>query len=299
MKVLVTGGSGFIGSHLVPALIDAGHDVQVLDLVRPLHDVPFEKADIRTLTSLPPTEVIYHLAAEKDIHLALRNPAAFTRTNLDGALNVLRLAAERPLHRFIFASSLWVYDAAAEHHVDEQTPLDPSRAPHLYSRLKLLVEQHIRVSNLLHALPFTLLRFGVVYGPRAKPEGLIPSFVRQSLEGQELTVHGSGDQARSFVHVSDLVRGCLPALMAQAENQTYNLMDSRAYSVNEVAALVRDLHPSRLRQRTLPRHTGDFQGKNVSTAKAKEDLGWEPRIPLKEGIQEYLQWSQQQTLTVA
>src|SRR4051794_29460991 len=234
-RVLVTGGAGFIGSHVVDRLRAAGHEPRLLDVrPSPFHDdVETVIGDVRHVRdvrdALEGCDAVCHLAAAADVNLVAEDPAAAEELNARGTLNVLEAAREAGVGRVVYASTIWVYSDVEAAQVDEDTAL---RAPeHIYTATKLAGELYCRSYESLYGVPCTILRFGIPYGPRARPAAVVPAFVGRALAGEALTIAGSGEQCRRFVYVEDLAEGVVRALASAAAGRTYNLVGDEDISV--------------------------------------------------------------------
>ena len=297
MQVAVTGGSGFIGSHVVDELVDAGHDVRVIDhRVKPHRDdVGFEDIDLLDLSSVleatKGAEHIFHLAAVSNVNYAFKYPVYSTALNVMGTTNELEAARINGAKRVHLASTVWVYNGSTDVEVaDETVPFHLNGAGHIYTSTKMACEMICHNYGELYDLPFTILRYGIPYGPRMREELLIPIFLRKALNGESLTVAGEGNQYRSFIYVKDLAKAHVLAMQDQAEKQTYNLEGSRKVTVLEVAERIRDLIGEQVEIEFVPARAGDFGGKEVSAAKAIKDLGWHREVDFDEGIKDTVEW---------
>src|SRR5262245_51225018 len=247
-KIVVTGGSGFIGSHVVDALVEAGHRVTVLDhRVRPQReDVDFEDVDLLDLSSVVAAtrgaEHVFHLAAVSNVNYAFKYPVYSTSLNVMGTTNVLEAARINAARRVYLASTVWVYNGAPNGRpADETTPFHLNGAGHIYTSTKMACEMICHNYHELYQMPFTVLRYGIAYGQRMREELLIPSFLRRALRGEPLGVAGEGKQYRRFVYVRDLADAHVLAMSDAAVNETYNLEGPRTVSVLEVAERIRSL----------------------------------------------------------
>jgi UDP-glucose 4-epimerase len=299
-KVVVTGGSGFIGSHVVDVMIEAGHDVTVIDhRVKPHRpDVRFEDVDLMdlssVLTSTRGAEHIFHLAAVSNVNYALKYPVYTATLNVVGTANILEAARLNAARRFYLASTVWVYNGApGGDAVDESTPFYLDGAGHIYTSTKMASEMVCHNYGQLYGVPFTVLRYGIPYGPRMREELLIPVFIKKAMAGEPLTVSGTGDQYRKFIYVRDMAEGHLLAMNAVAANKTYNLEGSRKVTVLEVAEGIRRVLGNGVRIELGPERAGDFAGKEVSGEKARRELGWSPKIDFEEGIRLTVDWFRQ------
>jgi UDP-glucose 4-epimerase len=302
LKVLVTGGSGFIGSHVVDRLLDAGHDARVFDVLDAAD--PRERCESVVGDLLDPNAIvaaaegcdaIIHLAAAADVGLVAKDPAGSEALNSRGTLNVLEAARATGAH-VIYASTIWVYSDVVAPEVDEDTPL--ALPSHLYTATKLAGEMYCRSYQELYCVPSTILRFGIPYGPRARPAAVLPIFVNKALAGQPLTIAGDGRQTRRFVYVEDLADGIVRALAPHASGRVYNLVGEEDTSVSAIAEAVRDAIGTVEITYTEGR-AGDFAGARVSCERAASELGWRARTPYAEGVRRYVAWHRENAERVA
>jgi UDP-glucose 4-epimerase len=296
-RTVVTGGSGFIGSHVVDALVEAGHQVTILDhRVRPHRsDVGFEDVDLMDLSSVLAAtrgaEHVFHLAAVSNVNYAFKYPVYTTALNVVGTANLLEAARLNGARRFYLASTVWVYNGSPDTGVvDETAPFYLDGAGHIYTSTKMASEMVCHNYGQLYGVPFTVLRYGIPYGPRMREELLIPVFLRKALAGEPLSVSGRGDQFRKFVYVHDLARAHVLAMADAATNQTFNLEGARKVTVLEVAEGIRSLVGEQVRIEFGPERPGDFGGKEVSGEKARRELGWEPRTAFEDGLRQTVAW---------
>jgi UDP-glucose 4-epimerase len=296
-RILVTGGSGFIGSHVVDALRAAGHEPQILDTRPSPHhdDVLTFVGDIRRLDdvreALHGCDAVVHLAAAADVGQVAEDPVGAEELNARGTLTVLQSARELGVSRVVYASTIWVYSDVEAERVDEDTPLRPPA--HLYTATKLAGELYCRSYAELYGLECTVLRFGIPYGPRARPAAVLPIFVAKALAGEPLTLAGGGEQTRRFVYVEDLAEGVVRGLAPAAANRTFNLVGDEDVSVRQIAdtvgAVIGDVEVVSTEGRA-----GDFRGAEVCGRRAAEELGWRPRTCFAEGVRRYVDWHRQQ-----
>jgi UDP-glucose 4-epimerase len=293
MKVLVTGGSGFIGSHVVDKLRDRGIEVRIFDMVMPTFrkDCEYYQGslmDFETVRmSMNGIDAIYHLAAVADVKDVFQEPHISEAINVRGTMNVLEGARRVGIKRLIYGSTTWVYSDARETEVDEETPLlAPS---HLYTATKMASEYYCRSYSQLYSMECTILRYGIPYGPRARGGAVVPIFVRKALAGEPLTIAGDGLQFRRFVYVEDLAEGNVRALKSIAKNKIYNLDGSDKISIKQIAETVQKVVGG-VKIEYVPARPGDFSGKDVSSAKALEELGWKPNTAFEEGVRRYVKW---------
>jgi UDP-glucose 4-epimerase len=294
-RVLVTGGSGFIGSHVVDALLRAGIRPRVFDRAPLQHhsgpEVESVTADLTDAAALDRAldgcEAVIHLAAAADVGIVAENPREAEEVNSRGTMEVLEAARRAGGVRVVYGSTIWVYGASGDGLLDEDAPL--GLPDHLYTASKLAGEMYCRSYSELYDVPTTILRFGIPYGPRARPAAVIPIFVRKALAGEALTLAGGGTQTREFVYVEDLAEGIVRALAPAAENRVYNLSVDRSVSIRELAETVGDLIGDVEIVKT-PGRAGDFGGAEISSDRALTELGWRASTPLAEGVGRYVDW---------
>lgn len=293
MKVLVTGGSGFIGSHVVDKLREKGIEVRVFDMVMPTFrkDIEFYQGSLLDFEAIRMAmsgiEAVLHLAAIADVKDVYEDPHYAESINVRGTANVLEAARRSKLKRVVYGSTTWVYSEVSEQYVDEQTPL---RAPaHLYTATKIASEHYCLSYNKLYGLPVTILRYGIPYGPRARDGAVVPIFVGKALRGEPLTIAGDGGQFRKFVYVEDLAEGNVLALRSVAAGKVYNLDGNERVTIKQIAETIQRIIGN-VKIEYIPARPGDFSGKEVSSQLAKAELGWEPKIGFEEGVRRYIEW---------
>jgi UDP-glucose 4-epimerase len=299
MRTAVTGGAGFIGSHVVDALCAAGHDVMVIDQKAPHRlDVEHRSVDLMDVGRLTAAtrglDALFHLAAYADVNDVVRDPVGAVDLNVGGTLRALEAAKANGIGRFVLASSVWAYashqPATPDATVDEDALMSVDINRHVYTTTKLAAEMLCHDYWNMHGLPFTVLRYGIPYGPRMRPTLVIPIFVRKALNGEALTITGDGSQHRKFVYVEDLARAHVLALSEAGKNQTFNLDGAEKVTILRIAETVMRLTGSRQPIEFLPARSGDYGGVNVSSEKAARLLGWRPLTTFDEGMRETVAW---------
>jgi UDP-glucose 4-epimerase len=295
-RILVTGGAGFIGSHVVDALLGAGYEPRIFDMVPSPHHAPgsveMRLGDLRDQDALAVAmrgcDAVLHLGAISDVGQVALDPLFAERVNAGATLGVLEAGREAGVRRVLFASTIWVYADADGAVVDEDSPLQ-QRPRHPYTATKIAGELYCSSHAELYGTEYTILRFGIAYGPRARPAAVIPQFVRRARAGEPLSIAGSGRSSRRFVYVEDLAAGCVSALAPQGANRVYNLVGDEDVSVLEIAEGVRELMGPIEIVHTRAR-AGDFAGVKVCGARAARELGWSARTPFAQGLSRYVAW---------
>ncbi len=301
MRVLVTGGSGFIGSHVVDKLRDRGITVRVYDGIMPTfrRDIEYYQGSILDKTALgfalSGVDAVIHLVAIADVKDVLNEPHFSESINVRGTINVLEAVRKsNTIKRVIYGSTTWVYSDAQEDIVDESTPL---HAPsHLYTATKLAGEYYCKSYSKLYGLETTILRYGIPYGPRARDGAVIPIFVNKAFNNKPITIAGDGSQFRKFIYVEDLAEGNVQALQSVAKNKTYNLDGKEQITIKQIAEAVKRNFDNVSIEYT-PARPGDFSGKEVSIELARKELGWEPKVNFEEGLRRYIEWYKERNET--
>ena len=299
MKCVVTGGCGFIGSHLVGRLVELGHEVTVLDDMstgeRSNHNreadlVIGSVADLAAvLTATEEAEVVFHTAAWARVERSVTDPIGTHDVNVTGTLNVLRASHLSGVRRVINSSSSSVYGDQATHLMREDMTPNPMSP---YALQKLMGEQYAALFAGLFGMTIVSLRYFNVYGPGQPSEGayslVIPRFLRMRAQEQPLTVYGDGNQTRSYTHVSDVVEANILAATEElpaGRHTVLNIGTGQETSVNDIAAAIGG--PV---ERIVPNPRGDFEEarKAADYSQAKSLIGWEPRVAFADGIKDLL-----------
>lgn len=301
MRILVTGGAGFIGSHLTDALLARGDEVAVLDELSSgragrldprvtLH--PFGITDAAELTSTVLAfrpELIYHLAAQIDVRASVDAPAVDATVNVLGTVNLLE-AARTAGARVLFASSGGaLYGRDAPIPTPEDVPPQPESP---YGTAKYCAEQYIALYNRLHGTRHSVLRLANVYGPRQNPAGdagVITIFCASALAGTQPTIYGDGTQTRDYVYVDDVVRAFLAAGDKDRPG-VWNIGTGVEISVLDLAAIVADVADKEMRPHFAPHRAGELHRSTLAIERAATELGWRPATPLPEGVRRVYRW---------
>jgi UDP-N-acetylglucosamine/UDP-N-acetyl-alpha-D-glucosaminouronate 4-epimerase len=304
MRALVTGGAGFIGSHLVDALVARGDDVVVLDdlstgRVENVHDaaelIRGDVADPAAVAgAVEGCDVVFHQAALGSVARSVAAPLTSDRANVHGTLSVLQAARLAGIRRVVLASSSSVYGGATQVPTPETAPLLP-RSP--YAVTKLTDEHYARVFWELHGLETVCLRYFNVFGPRQRPDSqyaaVIPLFIDALLGGNDPQVHGDGHQSRDFTYIADTVQANLCAASAPAERcagRAFNIARGRPASLLELLAIL----AAELGVQATPQHVdprvGDVRHSHADITAARQQLGYEPAVSFREGLARTLAW---------
>jgi UDP-glucose 4-epimerase len=304
MDVLVTGGAGFIGSHLVDALVGRGDRVRVLDDLATgrrenLHPgaefVQGSVADEAAVAgAVAGVEVVFHLGALGAVARSVADPRASNTANVEGTLNVLTLGRDAGVRRVVFASSSSIYGGASVVPTPESAPLRP-RSP--YANTKLAGEWYVRLFAELYPIETVALRYFNVFGPRQRPDStyaaVIPLFASALLDGERPTVHGDGTQSRDFTYVADVVAANLAAAAAPADRasgQAFNVAPGKGSTLLELLeALGRCIGVTPEPEFVDPR-PGDVKTSCADASAARDVLGWAPTVSVSEGLERYVDW---------
>jgi UDP-glucose 4-epimerase len=226
-----------------------------------------------------------------NVNEAFDDPLRTVQVNIAGTANVWEAARRTGLSRAVLASTVWVYAGADEERpLDEEAPFHLPGAGHIYTSSKIAAEMVVHNYADLYGVPFTILRYGIPFGPRMRDELLIPRFVERALTGQPLTINGDGRQFRNWVYVTDLADGHLRALGAAGCNQVFNLEGREPVTVRQLADTLRELLDRDVEVEHLPARAGDYLGRSVSAAKARDLLGWEATTSFRDGLDAYVAW---------
>lgn len=281
MNILVTGGSGFIGSHIVDKLIEAKHRVRVLDLKGPhRNDIEFLDGSITSrkdvAEGLKHIEIVYHIGGFSNINIVKNNPLRTIESNILGTAYLLEESRKRGIKCFIFASSVYVHDEGG----------------HLYTTSKLASEMLCRNYFTLYSLPYTILRYGTAYGPRSRGADVISIFVERALRNQEIIIHGSGNQKRNFIYVEDMAVGSVATLKDIGKNKTYVIAGLETVAIKELANMIKRAFNNRARIRvdSSEEREDDYQGQISGLEETMAELKWKPKTALAEGIRKYRDW---------
>ncbi len=310
MKVLVTGGAGFIGSHACQHLLDRGDEIVVvdncndaydprikarnLDKIRGRGQFPFYCQDLLDVPALSEVfrthrpSAVLHLAAYAGVRPSLENPVLYTQVNVTGTAGLLALAGKFEVENFVFASSSSVYGINSKVPFQEDDPISQPVSP--YAATKRAGELLCFAHHHNHGLPMACLRFFTVYGPRQRPEMAIHKFVRTIVNDGEIPVFNEGKSERDYTYVDDIVHGILGALDRPDGFRIYNLGNSRTVPLLRLIELIEKALQRKARIKLLPAQAGDVPVTYADISHARKRLGYSPETPIEEGIPKFVEW---------
>jgi UDP-glucose 4-epimerase len=296
LKILVTGGAGFIGSHVADAYINAGHLVTIIDdlstgrkeNVNP--KAKFIQLDLRSemlrgVFREEKFDIVNHLAAQMDIRKSVEDPIYDASINIIGSVNLLGKCQEYGVRKFIFSSTGGaVYGEQDYFPADEQHPNRPLSP---YGISKLTIEKYLYYYHVVYGLPYVALRYANVYGPRQNPRGeagVIAIFTTKMLAGELPVINGDGKQTRDYVFVDDVVNANVRALQHD-KTDIFNIGTGIETTVNEVFKLLNESTGAHCNEQHGPAKKGEQQRSVLETAKARKELGWAPQVNLNRGLE--------------
>ena len=294
-KVLVTGGAGFIGSHLVGGLLDSGYAVAVVDdlssgQLRNLdhratfYHAPINDPRINQIIQREGPEVIFHLAAQSSVRQSTLDPVADADTNVLGTIRLLSAAAAEGVDKIVFSSTGGaIYGNPNTVPCDEETPVDPLTP---YALSKYVSELYLKLFYQTYGLQYTILRYANVYGPGQDPNGeagVIAIFAGLMLRGRSPNIYGNGKQERDFVYVSDVVEANLAAVY-RGDGGTYNIGTGEPVTINHIHSLLQECTEFHEQPVYRPRRAGEVLSIALDSSRAARELSWEPKVSLEEGL---------------
>ncbi len=294
MRALVTGGAGFIGSHIVDLLLEEGHEVAVVDNLATgklenlspaagFYRINISDPMLQDVIATERPEVVFHEAAQMSVKVSTDDPIHDARVNVIGLLNVLEACVAGGVRKVVFASSGATYGNPVYLPIDEAHPQRPESP---YGITKMVAEHYLHYYSLAHGLSYTALRYGNVYGPRQDSfgeAGVIAIFARQLLQGQIPVIHWDGEQTRDYIYVRDVARANLQA-MTRGDDGRYCIGTGVGTSVNEIYRLVSAYLGNTIPPNRAPRRAGDLRHAHFDPSRARDELGFEARVPLEEGL---------------
>lgn len=310
MRILVTGGAGFIGSHLVDALLARGDRVVVLDNLNDYYAPAIKKRNLTTalqsdrftfvegdildesgLTSLfdrHAFDVVVHLAARAGVRPSLKDPQLYERVNCQGTLNLLAATVRQKTRRFVFASSSSVYGNAATPPFKETEKIDRPISP--YGATKAAGELYCHTYHHLYGLSVTALRFFTAYGPRQRPDMAIHKFTALIDAGQPVPFYGDGATERDYTYIADIVGGVLAAVDRDLGFATLNLGESQTTRLAQLVAIIEDKLGKKANLDRMPMQPGDVQHTYADIGRARTLLDYAPATGVEQGIEHFVDW---------
>ncbi|MEK9135210.1 MAG: SDR family NAD(P)-dependent oxidoreductase [Patescibacteria group bacterium] len=308
--ILLTGGAGFIGSHLAKRLINEGYSVICLDNFSDFYSPALKEDNIKKLKENPnfilvrgdildrdllekifaggQISKIVHLAAIPGVRQSIKDPFSYIDVDIKGTVNLLEMAKKYQISRFIFASSSTVYGQDSKTPFSEEEknliPISP------YGASKLAAEEFCRTYNKLYKIPITVLRYFAVYGPKQRPELALYKFTRLAKQGKPIQRYGSGESARDYTYIDDIVDGTMMAVEKKFDFEIFNLGNSNPTKLKDLIGLLGKKLGITLKIEELPDQLGDVPLTYADISKGKKLLGWEPKVSLEQGIEKFLAW---------
>jgi UDP-glucuronate 4-epimerase len=311
MNFLVTGGAGFIGSHVCERLLQAGHAVWAFDDLNSFYDPQIKQNNIRELQSLAkPFEFVYgdltdaravdeliqsvpfdqviHLAARAGVRPSLEEPALYQRVNVEGTVNLLEALRRRRIRKVIMASSSSVYGVNSKVPFAESDAIFNPISP--YAASKLACEALGHVYHHVYGLDVVMLRFFTVYGPRQRPDLAIYKFARLISAGKPVPIFGDGSSARDYTYISDILDGIMACTQREFGYEIYNLGESQTVKLHRLIELLEQALNQWAIVDRQPSQPGDVPLTCADIGKARSQLGYQPRVPIEQGIPLFIDW---------
>lgn len=304
MRILVTGGAGFIGSHIVDAFISRGHEVAIVDNMSHGKEeninpkAEFYRLDIRDIEidavfeSFRP-EMLCHQAAQIKVPVSVKDPMLDADINIMGTIRLLEACRKYCVKKVIYPASAAIFGNPEYLPIDEKHPLNMISG---YGISKHTVEHYLKVYETLHGIKFTVLRYANVYGPRQDSTGeggVVAIFSEKFSRGEDVEIYGDGEQTRDFVYVADVANANVLAL-SFLDNGIYNVSTNTKISVNELFNLFSDLTGKSVQAKYMPSREGDILHSYMSYRKINRESGWAPEVDMTEGLRRTLEFYKQQ-----
>ena len=311
MKFLITGGAGFIGSHVCERLLHSGHAVWAFDDLNAFYDPRLKQRNLRDLQALARSfefvhgdltdraaldrllgrvrfDQIIHLAARAGVRPSLEEPALYQRVNVEGTVNLLEAARLNGVSKVILASSSSVYGVNSKVPFAESDPIFSAISP--YAASKLACEALGHVYHHVYGLDVVMLRFFTVYGPRQRPDLAIHKFARLIRAGQPIPVFGDGSTARDYTYITDILDGVMACTQKEFGYAIFNLGESQTVTLARLVELLESALGQKAVIHRLPPQPGDVPITCADIAKARADLGYHPQVKIEQGIPLFIDW---------
>src|SRR6266404_5862705 len=309
MRILVTGGAGFIGSHLVEKLLGAGHAAAILDDFNDFYDPQIKRANIAALSKDVPVhhvdlrenaavrnlfhreqlDTIAHLAARAGVRPSIQHPQLYYDTNVAGTLHLLDAARATSVERFIFASSSSVYGVCKTVPFSEEQHLTQTISP--YAATKIAGEFLCSTYSQLYQLRVVALRYFTVYGPRQRPDLAIHQFTRRIYDSQPIDQFGDGSTRRDYTYIDDVIQGTMAALEYEGPRyDIFNLGESETIQLKDLIVAIENVLGKKAKVNQLPEQPGDIPLTCADISKARKLLGYNPQTPIALGLPKFVDW---------
>lgn len=311
-RVLVTGGAGFIGSHLVEKLLSNGDEVCVIDNFNNDYNPRIKKDNLKSIRKNPSCtiyegstldvqfmddvvgqfspEYVVHFAAKSGVSYSLKNPVEFMHTNITGTINLFEALkkADIVVQNVVFASSAWVYGDNTALHFSENDQVEKQNSPYAIS--KRSGELICRMYSEIDTIPCSCLRFFSVYGPRQRPELAMSVFLNKALKSEDITLYGSTTVTRDYIYIDDAIEGILSALDKSMPFEIYNIGSGNSTSLKSLVSNISKVFDSKLTITKVDTRNQDIPHMKADIRKASKQLSWAPRIELIDGLQRMKEW---------
>ena len=309
MRILVTGGAGFIGSHLVEKLLTAGHEVSIIDDFNDFYDPQIKRANVEAVAAEVPIhrldlrdsaaviqlfqnekfDAVAHLAARAGVRPSIQQPQLYYETNVGGTLNLLEASRQTRVGRFIFASSSSVYGICKEVPFSEEFRLTQTISP--YAATKVAGEFLCSTYSHLYQMRIVALRFFTVYGARQRPDLAIHQFTRKILAGEPINQFGDGTTRRDYTYIDDIIQGVMAAFDYNGPlYDLFNLGESETIQLKDLIAAIEKTVGKKATINQLPEQAGDVPLTCADISKARKLLGYNPTTPLSAGLPKFVEW---------
>lgn len=310
LKILITGGAGFIGSYVAKRLMDLGCGVIIVDNFNPYYNPKLKEArisqflrgykfklyridvfdflNLKKIFQENKIDIICHQAAQAGVRYSLTNPFVYEQSNVRGTLNLLELAKEFKVKSFIFASSSSVYGGNKKLPFSEDDRTDNPIS--LYAATKKSVELLARCYHNLYKIPCAGIRYFSVYGPWGRPDMALFKFTKAILSNQSIEVYNFGKMKRNFTYIDDIVGGTIAIMEKNYSFEIFNLGGSEVIELNYYIELIEKLLGKKAKKKFLPLQPGDAPETFADTSKVKRLLGWSPKVSIKEGLEKFVKW---------
>lgn len=299
-KVLVTGGAGFIGSHLVDRLIHEGCSVSIIDNLSTgsldnvnknakFYEMDIRDSEISKVFEAERPEYVFHHAAQRDVKKSLEDPVSDSDVNIIGTVNILENCRRYDVYKHIYPSSAAVYGMPEYLPLDELHIINPIS---YYGISKYTPEQYIKVYSDLCSMKYTIFRYANVYGIRQDPKGeggVVAIFMERLMKGKIPVIYGDGEQTRDFIYVDDIVEANIKAL-CYGDNETLNISTNIPVSINELYSLIKDMLEIEHDAEHAGERAGDIRYSCLDNSKAMKLLDWKPKYSIKEGLRKTIDY---------